>query len=76
MRSRRRETFYRPREGILESLGVSKEGLRDAVFSSFANSKLDCHASLRDLPILLNGRTYRLEDVAYVTERENGDENA
>jgi hypothetical protein len=66
MGKRGRITGYRPREGVLESLGVSEDELRDAVFDSFANSRLECHASIGDLPVVLKGRTYRLEEVAYV----------
>src|SRR5262245_41423344 len=47
MGERGRTTSYRPREGVLETLGVSEDEVRDAVFSSFVNSNRTCHASLR-----------------------------
>ena len=65
-------TQYRPREGVLESLGVTENELQDAVFSSFANDKGDCHASLRDLLVTLRGKTFRLEDLANVRSWRDG----
>ena len=63
---------YQPRKEVLESLGVGEIELRAAVFDSFVNTPRDCHASIKDLPITLKGRTYRFEEVAHVQSWEGG----
>jgi hypothetical protein len=69
-----RTTNYRPREGVLEKLGVTEDELRDAVFDSFVNGNRACHSSIRDLMITLKGQAYRLEDIAHVKSWEDGHE--
>ena len=62
-----RGVHFQPREGILKSLGVTKEQFDLEVFRAYSNDpRRDCHASPYDLPVVFNGRGYRLVEVAHV----------
>ena len=57
---------FQPQEGISEPLGVTKAEFTETVLKSFIHTPRDCHASPHDLPVVLKGRRYRLQEIAHV----------
>jgi len=57
---------FQPREGILNSLRVTKAEFDETVLHSFVYTRRDCRASPHDLPVVFNGRQYRLTEIAYI----------
>ena len=75
---RGRTASFRPKEGILDSLGMTEAEFTQTVFDAFVHQKKrDCRSSIHVLPVILKGRRYLLEEVANIkhwaetaTERE------
>ena len=62
-----RGASFRPKEGILDSLGMTEDEFNQAVFDAYVHhKKRDCRASIHVLPVTLKGRLYLLEEVAKI----------
>jgi hypothetical protein len=57
---------FQPREGILDSLSVTKEEFDETILKSFMHGRRDCRAWFDDIQVVFNGRQYLLTKVAHV----------
>ena len=56
---------FKPKPGILDVLGMTKDEFDQTVFGAYLHhKKTDCRASIHTLPVILRGRRYLLEEVA------------
>jgi hypothetical protein len=62
-----RSASFQPKEGILDSLGMTQAEFDQAVFDAFLHhKKRDCRSSIHVLPVIIKGRRYLLEEIANV----------